>query len=453
MDVIFDSRGVRIDARQCFLVGARAEYSLLDRACWQARLRTLRAAGFNTIVTSVPWSFHEPRQAAPDFEGNRDVSAFIQLAAEEGLWVILRVGPNVGAPFGGGGLPAWLAEVPSEIEGEASIRLREADPGFLRAVGSFWAHLFDEILNAPKNTNHRGGLIAVQIEQEWSCGNDQGASAYLGELVRRARELGITVPLLTANGFWQSVDGAHETWIDSVEERALFAHTRQLRLLQPNAPQLVTLRGAAAAPDQLERALLETIAAGGMPIIDDAVAGVHRQTLGVTASDSIIEGSVLDLNGCVCASGRSALRVLQFAARSEFLLSELDSAFDVPSLQGADNAVRLVPRAGDAGEVIYALRDANDHDDDTHAVSSTLVLADGHGMELPVAENGSWALVDVDLEGNGTLNQCNVPAYPMCAGHVLVLVGAAGSTVRLSINGSAREVEVAPATSADPVCV
>lgn len=70
----------------------------------------------------VPWNYHEPQPGVYDFSGDRDVEAFLDLAAELGLLVILRPGPYICAEWEMGGLPAWLLW-------KADIILRSSDPG------------------------------------------------------------------------------------------------------------------------------------------------------------------------------------------------------------------------------------------------------------------------------------------------------------------------------------
>lgn len=45
-----------------------------------------------------------------DFEGQHDVTAFLNLAQELQLYVLLRPGPYVCAEWDMGGLPAWLLD-------------------------------------------------------------------------------------------------------------------------------------------------------------------------------------------------------------------------------------------------------------------------------------------------------------------------------------------------------
>jgi beta-galactosidase len=53
----------------------------------------------------VPWNMHEPLPGVDDFEGNKDLPAFLRLAHAEGLLVLLRPGPYICAEWEFGGLP------------------------------------------------------------------------------------------------------------------------------------------------------------------------------------------------------------------------------------------------------------------------------------------------------------------------------------------------------------
>jgi beta-galactosidase len=60
----------------------------------------------------MPWNLHEPRRGDYDFsEGQNDfsaflnVTAFVEMAQEEDLFVILRPGPYICSEWDFGGLP------------------------------------------------------------------------------------------------------------------------------------------------------------------------------------------------------------------------------------------------------------------------------------------------------------------------------------------------------------
>lgn len=43
----------------------------------------------------VEWSFHEPKYRQYKWSGDKDLAKFIEIAQEEGLYVILRPGPYI----------------------------------------------------------------------------------------------------------------------------------------------------------------------------------------------------------------------------------------------------------------------------------------------------------------------------------------------------------------------
>jgi len=407
----------------------------------------MQAAGFNTVVSSVPWSLHESRRGHHDFEGEEDVAAFLEAASAAGLWVILRVGPNVGSPFGGGGMPSWLADV-KDKDGQPLL-LREASPGFLEAVTHWWSALFNEIEPCQPNPESgegpsSGPLLAVQVEHEWSCGNDDGARAYFGELIHLIRELGVTVPLLTTNGFWQEVEGTIETWIDGVDESNLFANTRQLHAVQPEAPRIVNLTGGAERPELLGKAMLEVLAAGGMPIVDDAVAGVHRSTLPSSGkSSSIVPGSIIDANGDRVAKSLDAMRTARFTRCFGSMLADLDPSFDMPVSMPGTRPCSIIARSGTSGSMIFLLRGSAPLDGSDRQI----VLRDGRSVHTTLMKEGSWCLADVNIGGFGHLDQSNVPILDLVNRRILVAYGEAGSVARFGIDGSEFEMTV-PKTKA-----
>ena len=60
---------------------------------WYHSLYNLKALGFNTVETYIPWNAHEPMKGQFDFEGILDVEKFLQTAQDLGLYVLLRSSP------------------------------------------------------------------------------------------------------------------------------------------------------------------------------------------------------------------------------------------------------------------------------------------------------------------------------------------------------------------------
>ena len=83
------------------------------------RLALAREAGCNAVASYIPWLVHELPDGSIDVTGatdpQRDVGAFIDLVAEEGMWFIARPGPFVMAELKNEGLPYRLYREHPEI--------------------------------------------------------------------------------------------------------------------------------------------------------------------------------------------------------------------------------------------------------------------------------------------------------------------------------------------------
>lgn len=90
-----------------FIAGSFHYFRALPQT-WQRKLRTMRAAGLNAVTTYVEWSLHNPKDGVYDFTGIADLEQFVELAAQEDLYVILRPGPYICAERDMGGFPYWL---------------------------------------------------------------------------------------------------------------------------------------------------------------------------------------------------------------------------------------------------------------------------------------------------------------------------------------------------------
>lgn len=94
---------------------------------WYHSLYNLKALGFNTVETYIPWNVHEPKEEDYNFSGQFDIKRFVQVAEELGLFVILRPSPYICAEWEFGGLPAWLLPY-------KDMRIRSSDPTFIEKV-------------------------------------------------------------------------------------------------------------------------------------------------------------------------------------------------------------------------------------------------------------------------------------------------------------------------------
>ncbi len=179
-----------LDGKPFQIISGEMHYARIPREYWRDRLKKARAMGLNTISTYVFWNAHEPAPGVYDFTGSLDVAAFIRMAQEEGLYVILRPGPYSCAEWDLGGFPAWLLPDPN-------IVLRSTDPKFMQPAERWLKRLGQEL--APLQLARGGPITAVQVENEYgSFGNDH---AYVRRIRDALRNAGFTDSILfTADG-------------------------------------------------------------------------------------------------------------------------------------------------------------------------------------------------------------------------------------------------------------
>jgi hypothetical protein len=183
--------GLVLDDREEALLCASLFYFRLPREVWEARLAQVRATGYRAIDVYLPWNFHETAPGEWDFEGRRDVGAFLDLAHEAGLAVIARPGPYICSEWDGGALPAWLAL-------EDGLELRQAEPKFLARVREW----FDQAMPilAERQWGRGGSVVAVQLENELDFFDTHDRRAYITALRDMAYAHGIDVPLVACAG-------------------------------------------------------------------------------------------------------------------------------------------------------------------------------------------------------------------------------------------------------------
>lgn len=197
------------DSKFKILSGA-IHYFRIHPSDWQQSLHNLKALGFNTVETYVPWNVHEKREGQFDFSKGADLNRFIELAQNEGLYVIVRPSPYICAEWEFGGLPAWLLEKNCDI--------RSNDPNFLKFVANYYQKLFEILI--PLQITHNGPIIMMQVENEYgSYGEDAN---YLRSIHNLMLKNGVDVPLFTSDGAWHATLSAGNLMEEGILETGNF---------------------------------------------------------------------------------------------------------------------------------------------------------------------------------------------------------------------------------------
>lgn len=147
-----------LDRKPFQMISGEMHYARIPHECWRARMKAAKAMGLNTIGTYLFWNLHEPQKGRFDFTGNNNITEFIKIAREEGLWVVLRPSPYVCAEWEYGGYPYWL-------QNEEGLVVRSNEPKFLNAYRNYILEVGRQL--APLQVNHGGNILLVQIENEY----------------------------------------------------------------------------------------------------------------------------------------------------------------------------------------------------------------------------------------------------------------------------------------------
>ncbi|MHC5001787.1 MAG: beta-galactosidase [Planctomycetota bacterium] len=447
--VTYNSQSFAIDGRRAWIVGASIHYARVPVEHWADRLAAIRQGGFNTVLTACPWSLHEPRKGRFDFEGPADIGAFLRLCAELDLRVVLRAGPFIGDGYDSGGLPAWLGDIEELVP-------REANEAYLERVFRYQRKLAAEL--APLQVTQGGPLLLVQCEHGWNCSNRHESERYLGELTRILRESGIDVPLITANDLWTEVAGTIETWRGW--ERML-GHVRQLRTVQPEAPRLVSELEVAssvawgddapepATPQQALHHFAEILAGGSQPIVAPFhggtsfgfTGGLLPGRPGGAITTTVVADAPLGESGERTPTYRALRRLAMCASSFGAVFADLDPDYQPvtidpiePPASGTSSRGRggfsVVPLRGSQGRVVFMF---------AHGASRETRLLLDNGLSLPVDlgdQTVGWYLLDVDLQGMGRLDYCNLCLAGTVGRSIVVLHGPEKSPVLVSVGGT-----------------
>lgn len=178
-----------LDGKPFQMISGEMHCARIPKEYWRDRMKMAKAMGLNTIGTYVFWNAHEPSPGQYDFSGNNDIAGFIQIAKEEGLWVVLRPSPYACAEWEFGGYPWWLLK-------DSTIKVRSRDERFIAAYSKYMHALSKQLV--PLLVTQGGNIVMVQIENEYGSYSDD--KTYLDLNRKIFREAGFDGILFTCDG-------------------------------------------------------------------------------------------------------------------------------------------------------------------------------------------------------------------------------------------------------------
>jgi len=455
--ITFDGRSLHLDGRRIWIVSGSLHFQRVPRESWEARLWRMKLAGLNTVETPVFWNACETRPGSVEFNDNNDIRAFCELAQSIGLWVIVRMGPYIGSGWDLGGIPPWLARKGENVvEGETPALARSGVAGFLEAAGKWTTTLARQLKDL--QVTQGGPVILVQTESSWTCGEDDLARAYLGELNRYQREAGIAVPRINTNNLWAGVESDIDGWAG---ERAMMSIARQLTVVNPRQPRIIgefSVRtratfgvepGEIVEPVEVQRRLVEALAGGAQCNITPFVGGSSQEFWAGRSSygEETFLAPVQDLAPPVDEAGRTTdrygpiSRVCRFESGFSRLLAnmEVDRApVIVDPENGASTGWSVSHASGVEGSAAFLFS----ADGKPRKSTVTLMLTDGTTHDVPTGKQAAyWYVFDYNLSSRSVLDATSLSPL----GHIedlLVVFGPAGAEGHVTINGTPMFVTV-----------
>ncbi|MDE7421632.1 MAG: beta-galactosidase [Muribaculaceae bacterium] len=185
-EVKWDAKSLLIDGDRVTPVMGEIHYSRLPENEWRSSVRKMKEGGVTLVATYVFWNHIEQNEGKFDWSGQRNLRKFLEICKEEGMPVVLRVGPFCHGEARNGGIPDWIFD--------KGIKSRSEDPAFLDAVAKLYRQIFTQIQGLQWKDG--GPVMACQFDNEY-----RGHGSYLMKLKSIAEGIGFDLPFYTRTGW------------------------------------------------------------------------------------------------------------------------------------------------------------------------------------------------------------------------------------------------------------
>ena len=217
-DVKWDAHSLIVDGKRVVPAMGEVHYSRIPDDEWEAEVKKMKEGGVTIIATYVFWNHIEEQEGIFRWDGQRNLRRFIEICQQEGLPVVLRLGPFCHGEVRNGGIPDWVFT--------KGCKTRDENPVFLSFVERLYRQIFTQLQGLQWKDG--GPVMAAQFDNEY-----RGHGSYLMALKRIAQKIGFDLPFYTRTG-WPELatpvpfgemlplygDYADGFWERSIEETA-----------------------------------------------------------------------------------------------------------------------------------------------------------------------------------------------------------------------------------------
>lgn len=430
-----DDRCFLVDGKPVWLSSGEVHYFRIPAECWPDRLLKARRGGLNCVATPIAWNFHEPREGKWRFSGDRDIVEFVRLAAELGLYVILRAGPYIGADLDFGGLPAWLTT-------KGGISYRTSNAAFTHYCDKYLGQVLPRL--AELQVTRGGNIILIQSEHRYWMTTMPDRRNYLEFINQLFRRSGFEVPIITCN------DLTDPPAPNSIECAAAgddaVSRLNRLHRRQPNRPLMLSQfcpmagdtwgrKHETQEPADVARMMLEAIGCGAQVNYYTYCGGTNFDFLAgrMADGDDAFCTTSYDLDSPVAEGGgltekfyTTRLVNLTATHMGRFLAGSVMPEAGARITYGTD----VLNTAGHAGAWAVVTNNGR-----RQVSQAGLALPDGTKLTVPLEPLGAAAVpMDLLLNEQAELDYANLTPLGLFADKYLLLHGPAGFEAQVSVN-------------------
>lgn len=183
------------NGRRFLPVMGEFHFSRYEPEDWKEELLKMRAGGVDIVAAYVLWIHHEEKEGEWDFNGCRNLRAFLEVCRRIDMPVWLRIGPWAHGECRNGGFPDWVVK--------GNFKTRTNDPVYLSLVKKWYDKLGEQAEGMMCKDG--GPVIGLQLENEYGhCGGPsdrEEGMEHLRTLKKLAIDAGFDVPYYTATGW------------------------------------------------------------------------------------------------------------------------------------------------------------------------------------------------------------------------------------------------------------
>jgi Glycosyl hydrolases family 35 len=178
--VSYDGRSLLLNGNQrALFFGGSMHPVRATRGTWEAALDLAVIQGLNLITIYVMWSAHQPFADTIPFDWSLlfsptssddgvvvawTLAEAIQVAADRGFFVHIRVGPYVCAEYSYGGIPEWVPILASQKN--QSMAMRRPNIAWMDAMEKYLRNVIGYLQDHQLFADQGGSIILAQIENE-----------------------------------------------------------------------------------------------------------------------------------------------------------------------------------------------------------------------------------------------------------------------------------------------